>query len=72
LLETHTCICGRQLTPTEEPYKTVEKWRNTAGLDDVEEAAQRTKASIEYIQDTRLKFYEELKDIFNNNKESMD
>ncbi len=49
LLRSERCICGRHLTPGEEPYREVEVWRKRGGMSDVEEVALRMEAEINQV-----------------------
>lgn len=50
LLRSGRCICGRHLTPGEDPYKEVEVWLKRGGMSDVEEVALRMEAEINQVE----------------------
>lgn len=50
-LDVGECICGTPLRPGEEPYKTVESWRQKAGLAEVEGAWQQMKGQARGLGD---------------------
>lgn len=72
LLEIEECICGRELTPGSDPYRSVESWRERAGSSELEETAMRIAGRLSEIGEGEERLYNDIEEQLERRSQKQD